>query len=667
MELLTILVIILIPALLGSLQDPYPTQTLKLREHPLGWICTVHVTVASFGDTTSSDIADRFLASNREMIVPTLSTMLNRTISIASVISFFEPCTVSVLLDSNVNGFSYANSKLRNPRYIFANEYKSRGWRHSVIIVLLFSCRMKYTLWSYVFPHRLFYHSFVCGPDDSFPNHAFVSNPLQRFWRIYDPTHNIHDRQLLLTLKRWIPKPEYGWDDFGTNMEINVCFASRWRRLSERKFCKVKQFAVYHYQNFINFTAVARTRGVNYGEIITRTKFFLIEELLSIQTVGSMSNRIIYCDQNLNSVKIRLVNLSLPFSSGRWGLVVSVLILCTVTITFGKSDFSGSSQEWKVTIAVTGICNTVFELIACLLEKDVGKENCVKALVGLVVICIGNTFKNYLTIDLVYPRAQGTIQNFTELLDLDLSLFEGMPSSGISVNKSVWLQETNVDMEIDKGKREKYVGEANRWLKFGVGKAEMFLTKASDKNAISNFGHYHSQLLFLNGLMEKNYPFLCHFVKRPFAPEFDNVYFFNSKAEEFKWWTGKFLDHGLFEFWKRLEAHTLYVLELRKWLIIRFNRSNSSSPTNQSLDLNNFVGQVHLYVFYMIVLILTAFCVLVFVLECAGQSAKQLLFLVLTKFKHFSLEFVWTVARCLFLMGRFMSRHYQNRMKDRMV
>jgi hypothetical protein len=432
-------------------------------------------------------------------------------------------------------------------------------------------------------------------------------------------------------------------------MEINVCFASRWHGLSERKFCQVKQFAVYHYQNFINFTAVARTRGVNYGEIITKTEFFLIEDLLSIQTVGSMSNRIIYCDQNLNSVKIRLINLSVPFSSGTWVLVVSVLILCTVTITFAKSDFSGSSHEWKVQISITGICNTVFQLIACLLEKDVGKEDCTKALVGLVVICIGNTYKNYLTIDLVYPRAQGTIQNFTELLDLNFNLFENIPVNGISVNKSVWLKETNVDMEIDKAKREKYVREANRWLKFGRGKAEMLLTKASDKNAISNFGHYQSQLLFLNGLMEKNYPFLCHFVKRPFAPEFDNVYFFNCKAEEFKWWTGKFLDHGLFEFWKRLEAHTLCILELRKWLIIRFNRSNSSSPTNQSLDLNNFVGQVHLYVFYMIVSILAAFCGLVFVLECAGQHAKQLSFIVLTKFKHFSLEFVWTDGCSLFV------------------
>jgi hypothetical protein len=125
-----------------------------------------------------------------------------------------------------------------------------------------------------------------------------------------------------------------------------------------------------------------------------------------------------------------------------------------VTITFAKSDFSGSSQEWKVRVSITGICNTVFELIACLLEKDVGKENCIKALAGLVVICIGNTYKNYLTIDLVYPRAEGTIQNFTELLDLNFNLFEGIPSSGVSVNKSVCLKETNVDMEIDMGKRE---------------------------------------------------------------------------------------------------------------------------------------------------------------------------------------------------------------------
>jgi hypothetical protein len=133
-------------------------------------------------------------------------------------------------------------------------------------------------------------------------------------------------------------------------------------------------------------------------------------------------------------------------------------------------------------------------------------------------------------------------------------------------------------------------------------------------SAPNDLQEYHLSLI-----NDINYPISCHFVKRPFAHEFSNFYFSNPKPEEFKWWTAKFLDHGLFEFWKRLESHMLTSQKRRLSLEDRSKRSNSTST--EALDVHNFVGQVHLTVFYIVIAILTAKCVAIFLLECAMRNA----------------------------------------------
>jgi hypothetical protein len=657
----TSLVILFFPTLLGSLQLPYPKQLLKLQNHPLGWICTVHITVATFQNHTSSDIAERFLKSNREMIIPTVSTMLNRSISIAPIISFFEPCTISILVDSVVNGFSYANSELGIPIYIPANEYTYRGWRHSAVIVLWFSCRMRTYFMSDMLPHRLFYHSFICGSENSFPNYAFFSKPLRQFYEISEATHNIHDRQLPIALRRSIPKLEYGWDDFDPNKTLGFCFASRWQMLSDSKFCRIKQFAVQHFQNFINFTPVAiNLHGLGYGQIITRSNFYGIENPITVHTVDSISNRIIYCDHNVDSLRLRPVNLLSPFSSWTWGLVISLLIFCSMTMGILRFDFN--SRKKNVAVCIETILTGIFELTACLLGKEVGKENATKVMIGLLVICLGSIYQNHLTIDLVFPRAQNAIRNVTELLDLNFYVIESSPSE-IVQNKSNWLKTIHFDTEIDRGKREKYVRDADRWFRFGTDNPKLLLTnlsKGSDKIAFSLLASYRSQLLYLRDLTERNYPFSCHFVKQPFAPLFEDMYFFNPKAEDFKLLTAKFLDHGLFEFWKRLESHLISLLLSRR-SIHRLETFNSSSASaSQDYHVSNNVGQVHLYGFYMLVSIFTVVSVVIFVLECVKQQVIQLSLPVLAKFKHISLEFSWTIVRFLFLMSRLISSLYRN-------
>jgi hypothetical protein len=83
------------------------------------------------------------------------------------------------------------------------------------------------------------------------------------------------------------------------------------------------------------------------------------------------------------------------------------------------------------------------------------------------------------------------------------------------------------------------------------------LPSVTHKNALIIHASDYLQLYYLNLFNDRNHPLSCHFVKRPLAHTFREFYFLNPKAEEFKWWTAKFFDHGLFEFWKRLEYHML--------------------------------------------------------------------------------------------------------------
>jgi hypothetical protein len=158
MHLCKLLIIIFCHPSLATLQFAYPEQTFELANHPSNWVCTVHITAATFANYTTSDISERFLTSNPEKIIPTLSTMLNRTIRIVPVISFFEPWTISILINATVQGSSYVykGHGRRLYSYISGNEYVYREWRHSVIILIHFSCYVGYDLRSLHLPHRLF-------------------------------------------------------------------------------------------------------------------------------------------------------------------------------------------------------------------------------------------------------------------------------------------------------------------------------------------------------------------------------------------------------------------------------------------------------------------------------------------------------------------------------
>jgi hypothetical protein len=81
------------------------------------------------------------------------------------------------------------------------------------------------------------------------------------------------------------------------------------------------------------------------------------------------------------------------------------------------------------------------------------------------------------------------------------------------------------------------------------------LASVTSKNALLIQAPYYLQVYGLNLVNDINYPLSCHFVNRPFTHEFKEFYFYNTKAEEFNCWTAKFLDHGLFVFWIRLESH----------------------------------------------------------------------------------------------------------------
>jgi hypothetical protein len=180
----------------------------------------------------------------------------------------------------------------------------------------------------------------------------------------------------------------------------------------------------------------------------------------------------------------------------------------------------------------------------------------------------------------VYPRAGDAISNFTELLDLNFNILEFVNVKTIGYDKSTWLKSQHLQLEIEETKRGKHIQDAERWLKLILYNEQYIINQLASlthKNAFIVHAPHYIQLYYLNFANDRNHPLSCHFVKRPLGHKFKEFYFMNAKSEEFKWWTTKFLDHGLFEFWKRLHSHML-TLELHKFsLESRSKRSNSSS------------------------------------------------------------------------------------------
>jgi hypothetical protein len=661
MNLYKLLVIIFCHSSLAIWQFPYPKQTFELPNHPLNWTCTVHITVATFANYTTSDITERFLASNREKIIPSLHTMLNSNISIVPVISFFEPCTISILIDATEQGSSYVFKKKGLERYISGNEYVYRGWRQSIIILIYFSCHADYIVKSLSLPHRLFYHSLDCGDSKTFPNQVFVPDPLQYLMEIADQTHSIHHRLLPLSMRREISTPKYGWDRLDPNIKPGQCLASR--RDKHMLDCGIDQTAVHHYQLFLNFTAVAIAPDIvqNYGKLLTNVKYYDVKGSISFHAIDSMYSRAIYCDRNSDSPRLRPIRLSSPFSFGTWVTLGFLLIFCAIVRSFTIFEMHSIAKNWATIFFIKTIFNNLLELIMCLLEKDVGKENCAKIFIGLIVICLGNTYKNYLTIDLVYPRAVDVISSFTEMLDLNFNILESVGVKDVGEDTSTWLKRNNYHLEIDKTKREKYIREAKRWLKFILYNKENIineLASVTSRNAFIINAPYFAQTYYLNVVIQGTYPLSCHFVKRPLSHTFQEYYFLNPKAEEFKWWTAKFLDHGLFDFWKRLQIHTSNLEQRKVSLEDRSKRSNSSST--EALDISNFIGQVHLIMFYIVTSILTTICIAIFLLECAIQNSRETSFLFLTKVKHVSLQLLWKIVDFIYSMSRLAGRLYGN-------
>jgi hypothetical protein len=273
MHLFTLLFIIYCHTSRAFSELHHPNHSFKLPKHPSNWICTVHITVPTFAIYISTDITERILISNREQIIPTLSTALNRSINIAPVISFFEPCTISVHINAPINESRHVDT-LQIYRYIKANAYAFRGWRHSLIIFIGFTPPTKYYAKQLYLPHRLFYHSLDSGPQNTFPNHVFVPDTLQTLRTIDDQTYSIHLRELLLSLRRLIARPKYKWDQHTSYKQLEFCSLSRWDQFYRAKYCSVGDIAVYPYQHFLNFStvALAQNNGENYGWIYTNGK-----------------------------------------------------------------------------------------------------------------------------------------------------------------------------------------------------------------------------------------------------------------------------------------------------------------------------------------------------------------------------------------------------------
>jgi hypothetical protein len=121
--------------------------------------------------------------------------MLNRSISIAPPMSFFEPCPISTLIHAPISGAcNLYHNEFSTSKYIKSNESVLRGWKQSVIILIGFPCAPNYYAKWLRLPLLLFRHLTEFGPQKAFLNHIVVPDPVQILGINADPTHNIHYR-----------------------------------------------------------------------------------------------------------------------------------------------------------------------------------------------------------------------------------------------------------------------------------------------------------------------------------------------------------------------------------------------------------------------------------------------------------------------------------------
>jgi hypothetical protein len=167
---------------------------------------------------------------------------------------------------------------------------------------------------------------------------------------------------------------------------------------------------------------------------------------------------------------------------------------------------------------------------------------------------------------------------------------------------------------------------------------ETTIENLTEKNALLVSAADHLQVGYLKAFIISYSHISCHFVKQAFVPQFKYLYFYNQKAEEFKWLTAKFLNHGLFDFWKGLESRMFNVFVRTEEK--RLKRSNNNSSSTETLDFNNFIGQVHFPLFYTVVSMLTGIFVFVFLSECAIENAPELSLFVHKKIKQWGINCV---------------------------
>jgi hypothetical protein len=521
--------------------SPYPSQTFVLPIHPDNSLCTVHITIVTFKDHLSVDILQRILISNYGQIIPTISSMLNRTLSIKPANNFFEPCAISILVDSLINGSSYVFSGLWTTRYFSDNTYTMASWKHSVIIVLFFSCNPFNEYVSNRLPHRLFYHSLDCGPLHTFPNYAFVSNARRRFYPIEDTVYSIHQRKLPLTITRSNSmKPAYVSDNYSPELVYPACLQSKRIRSLGGTYCTVDDFAEQHYQKYINFSvfgvkAELFWKAMTYGGVISNVATLRGARDITINTHDSVTDKIIYCDSKLDSPKLRPLDMTKPFSLLSWIVLFLSGTACALTSSLTMYGFTRNPKALK-TVELARICGgRLAEQFLCLIEKDVPTRNVLNVMLSLVVIYLGNEYKNFLTIDLVFPRTTKAIQNLTGLLDLGYTLHLHSNLTPSRANNSIFYHTAGIEYEINTEKRANYVQNARDWLKFSTFSTETWIKRVMNvdqkKNAICIRSLHSYQKIILKVIKILSYPSSsCNFVTRSFSSRLQTIYAYNPKA-----------------------------------------------------------------------------------------------------------------------------------------
>jgi hypothetical protein len=632
-------------------------ETLKLEVHPEFLICTVHLTMFNFRDYRSVDIAERIFMSNNLQNVWTVSSLIYLAKStenkIQPIHSFFESCSINIYSEpyfgkgrtKDDEGYSVLQ-KL----YLIRNQYISRPWKFSIVIVILNGCELSISELSFFVQHRLFFHRIGCG-SFTFPNHIFVAHGFSVLPLDTEDPVRIHRRKIPCRYLDRFNAPRYAYDLERYDQNYPYCLKrpltkAQYTAISDDPldFCRVQFYIMQHLKLYMNFSTYPLTFEDRLNSIDKRFGKSSLGTILvsdniidfeigpaSIALYDTTHGSILYCDISLERSKFQMTALYSTFETTVWISVLIIVILSSAVVSLKMLNKSihDPQKNWKLSIRLfRTFSSSCFQYYRILVENCDTYDNSLCIFFALATLILTNEYRNYATANLIVPDQPYIISNVTEIIRGEFSIWKADYSNYRHDDEAVRTRDGflyGFGYEIDRQYRNQCMETHERWFRLARGITNVdildYVTNSNKRVALylesdTDFGIDY----YLHKAELKNYPNPCHFIKQPLLKRYRYIYSLNPRAEEFGDWMLKFLSSGLVRHWKEKENSDFVLIRNLENRMDSLNRSDDGK-----LDAE-MIHQSDLWGVYLIISVCILTALIALLAEyCVNVVRKKLL------------------------------------------